>query len=97
METLKIEVDNLKCGGCANTIKNGIREITGVKEVLVNPEEQWVEIKYEEGIDLNAILEKLRLMGYPKTGTTEGFEKIGWNLKSYVSCAIGRIEGEGKY
>jgi len=96
MESLKVQVENLKCGGCASTIKNGIREIKGVNEVLVNPEEQWVEIKHEKGIDLNAILEKLKVMGYPKTGTTEGLEKFGRNLKSYVSCAIGRIEGESK-
>jgi copper chaperone len=96
LESQKIQVENLKCGGCANTIKNGIREISGVKEVLVNPDEQWVEIKHEGAIDLDAILEKLKAMGYPKVGTTEGLEKFGRNLKSYVSCAIGRIEGENK-
>lgn len=96
MELLKVQVENLKCGGCANTIKNGIRELKGVKEVLVNPEEQWVEIRHEEPIDENQILEKLKVMGYPKAGTTEGLEKLGRNIKSYVSCAIGRLEGEDK-
>lgn len=96
MVALKIWVDNLKCGGCANTIKNGIRELKGVKEVLVNPEEQWVEIRHEEPIDENQILKKLKAMGYPKAGTTEGLEKLGRNLKSYVSCAIGRLEGDDK-
>jgi copper chaperone len=96
LETLKIQVENLKCGGCANTIKNGIRELKGVKEVLVNPEEQWVEIRHEEAIEENNILEKLKSMGYPKLGTTEGLEKLGRNIKSYVSCAIGRLEGEDK-
>ena len=94
METLKVQVENLKCGGCANTIKNGIRELKGVNEVLVNPEEQWVEIRHEKAIDENGILEKLKAMGYPKAGTTEGLEKFGRNLKSYLSCAIGRLEGE---
>ncbi|MBL7902772.1 MAG: heavy-metal-associated domain-containing protein [Bacteroidia bacterium] len=94
MESLKIQVENLKCGGCANTIKNGIRELKGVNEVLVNPEEQWVEIRHEKAIDENGILEKLKAMGYPKAGTTEGLEKFGRNLKSYFSCAIGRLEGE---
>ncbi|MCU0359206.1 MAG: heavy-metal-associated domain-containing protein [Bacteroidia bacterium] len=96
METLKLQVDNLKCGGCANTIKNGLRQLEGIKEVLVNPEEQWVEITSERAIDQEAVLNKLRAMGYPKTGTTEGLEKLGRHLQSYVSCAIGRLEGEDK-
>jgi copper chaperone len=96
LETVKIQVDNLKCGGCANTIKNGMRELEGIKEVLVNPEEQWVEITSVGTIDQQAVLNKLRAMGYPKTGTTQGLEKLGRNLQSYVSCAIGRLEGEDK-
>ncbi len=94
MKTLKISVDNLKCGGCANTIKKGIREIEGVNDVSVNPEEQWVEVYHEDTIEEYLILDKLKKMGYPKSGTTEGFEKLGRNLKSYVSCAIGKLEGE---
>lgn len=96
MESLKVQVENLKCGGCANTIKNDIRELKGVKEVLVNLDEQWVEILHEEAVDENNILGKLKAMGYPKAGTTEGLEKLGRNLKSYVSCAIGRLDGEDK-
>lgn len=30
------EILNLKCGGCANTIKKGIEAIEGINEVVIN-------------------------------------------------------------
>jgi hypothetical protein len=36
-------------------------------------------------------LEKLQDMGYPEKGSIEGFEAGVSNIKSYVSCAIGKM------
>lgn len=91
MQNLSITVDHLKCGGCANTIRKNVLEFEGVKKVSVKPETGQVDIEFEGAIDLNAIKNRLKELGYPETGTTEGLEKFGSNVKSYISCAIGRM------
>lgn len=89
-----IKIDNLKCGGCANTIEKGLLSIQGVDKVEVVQEKSEVIVSHKGTIDLDLIKEKLNHMGYPETGTTEGFEKLTRNIKSYVSCAIGRIDNK---
>lgn len=88
----QIIVDNLKCGGCAATIKREIKKLAGITDVKVIPENSEVDITYEPNADLNSVKQRLNELGYPMTGTDQdGLEKITTNLKSYVSCAIGRL------
>lgn len=95
-----IKIDNLKCGGCATSIEMGLLALEGVSKAHVVNEANEVEITYSnEGTTLANIKNKLRQMGYPETGSTEGLEKFAANVKSYVSCAIGKMnttEGNGK-
>lgn len=85
-------VDNLKCGGCAATIKRELKKIAGISDVEVFPEKSEVDVTYNEKTNLNLVYEKLNSIGYPLTGTEQGgLEKVTTNLKSYVSCAIGRL------
>jgi copper chaperone len=90
METT-VKVDNLKCGGCANSIKNALTDIKGIVSVIVTPEADEVRIVHDDLLSLKLAKDELKKLGYPETGTTEGFEKITDNVKSYVSCAIGKI------
>lgn len=90
METI-VKVDNLKCGGCATTIRNHLFEIHGVETVIVLPETDEVRITYADTDSLKEAKDELRRLGYPESGTTEGIGKITSNLRSYVSCAIGKI------
>jgi len=92
--TTKITVDNLKCGGCAGTIKKGLKTFPEVSEVLVDVENNSVEVTYNNDFPFEKIREKLAAMGYPETGTLEGLGKLAANAKSYVSCAIGKISKE---
>ena len=93
METT-ILIDNLKCGGCANTIKKNVQVFEHVNSVTVEPENERVIISYTEAIDLDGIKNKLHSLGYPEKNTTEGIDKLTSNIKSYVSCAIGRLTPE---
>lgn len=91
MET-QIIVDNLKCGGCAATIKKELKKLAGIVDVTVIPEQSEVDISYNDVANLNSVKQRLNELGYPVTGTDQGgLEKIATNLKSYVSCAIGRL------
>lgn len=90
MET-HILIDNLKCGGCASTIRKNLSSLKGISQIDVDPEKELVSIQHHEVIDILAIKEKLHELGYPEKGTAEGFDKFSSNIKSYVSCAIGKF------
>lgn len=84
----------MKCGGCAGSIKKGLRSFSEVSEVVVDVENESVEITHKDDFPIEKLKEKLSSMGYPAKGTLEGFDKFAANAKSYVSCAIGKISKE---
>ena len=86
MET-KIYIENLKCGGCAATIKKGILTVEGVTDITVNVDESLVEVSTQND-EIKAVKEKLSKMGYPEVGDVNS---ILHKAKSYVSCATGKM------
>ncbi|QOD62465.1 heavy-metal-associated domain-containing protein [Polaribacter haliotis] len=85
---MNIQIENLKCGGCASTIKKGLLGLNGVNEVNVDVEKSIVSIT-SENENLEKIKEKLSKLGYPEVGDKN---TIVQKAKSFVSCAVGRIE-----
>ncbi|MEY4432130.1 MAG: hypothetical protein RLZZ44_260 [Bacteroidota bacterium] len=87
MKTEKIKIANLKCGGCATTIKKELLELDGVTKVKVDNDTDSVTVTYIIGVR-DSIIHKLHHLGYP-----EATEKNGLllKLKSYSSCMIGKI------
>ena len=89
MKTEKIIIENLKCHGCANTIKSEISKMDGVTNVVINHEDSSVTIDYEKEENLREVFaSKLKSLGYPEIGKGNMFVAA----KSYVSCAIGRMK-----
>ncbi|MBT7816062.1 MAG: heavy-metal-associated domain-containing protein [Polaribacter sp.] len=86
--TTAIQIENLKCGGCATTIKKGLLSLNAVKEVTVDVENSIVSI-ISENDDLETIKEKLAKLGYPEVGDKN---TVLHKAKSFVSCAVGRID-----
>lgn len=84
-------IDNLKCGGCANTITKALQSFAGLRDAHVDVENSQVSFAHEPGVDVGAVKEKLAALGYPETGTAEGLGKVLGVAKSYVSCAIGKM------
>lgn len=82
-----IVVDNLKCHGCANTIKKSLSGMEGVEDVQVDVETSEINIAFEGQVSRVDFLEKLAGLGYPEQGTGNTMQKV----KSYVSCAVGRM------
>jgi len=89
MTTLKIL--NLKCGGCANSIKKGILTIEGVDEILVDLESSKVSVNSNDETLIKKVKEKLSSMGYPEVGDAN---TVMHKAKSFVSCATGRMSSE---
>ncbi|MEQ8241541.1 MAG: heavy-metal-associated domain-containing protein [Cyclobacteriaceae bacterium] len=89
MKNETIQIDNLKCGGCAATIKKNLLALSGVREVEVILENGAVDIAFDGASDRQDFVVKLGKLGYPEKGTGNTFQK---KVKSYVSCAVGRLE-----
>ena len=83
-----LKVQNLKCGGCANTITNKLSSLPNVSDVKVDVEESLVSFKYLDELTFESVIETLKINGYPQEGDANSF---GTKAKSFVSCAIGRM------
>ncbi len=86
-----IAVENIKCGGCANSIRTKLLSEALVQAVDIDIEHGQVRV---EG-DLESresVAMALARMGYPETGSVEGMRAAAAKAKSFVSCAIGRID-----
>lgn len=83
-----LQIQNLKCGGCANTIISQLSKLNGVADVRVNNETNEVEFHLDSDNELKEVKDKLSSLGYPTIGENNSLPK---KAKSFVSCAIGRI------
>ena len=88
---IEIQVENIKCGGCAGTIKKNMLKDGRVSGVEVDIEQGMVTIDSTDDArdNFSAILLK---MGYPESGTIEGLSAAKAKAKSYVSCAVGKVD-----
>jgi len=65
MQTEQFQVKNVKCGGCAANIKNGLGELNGISQVDVKIDSGGVTVQGEK-LDRNQIKTKLATLGYPE-------------------------------
>lgn len=88
MITEEIILANIKCAGCATTIKTELLKLDGMLAVEVFNEQDMVKVSYNDSANRQLIIDKLHSLGYP-----EATEKNGLllQLKSYTSCMIGKV------
>ncbi|MGZ0015956.1 heavy-metal-associated domain-containing protein [Yeosuana sp. AK3] len=79
------EVENIKCGGCVNSIKTALLKINNVEEVIIDKDIDTVTVV--GNIERSLLIKKLNDLGYPEKGSNT----IIKTAKSYVSCALGKI------
>jgi copper chaperone CopZ len=83
--THKIEVENIKCGGCMNSIKMALLKIENVTEVTIDKETDTITIN--SNTDRVFLVNTLSNLGYPEKGHNTLLHKG----KSFVSCAVGNL------
>ena len=88
-----IEIVNLKCNGCVNTVKKGVLSIDGIDEVEVDLEASKVKIPTKNKELIEQVKEKLSKMGYPELGDAN---TMLHKAKSFVSCASGKMTSESE-
>jgi copper chaperone len=86
-------LDNVKCSGCANRIIQKLQALDHVSAVALEvnqgalsfeaPQSSWSDIE-----------KTLVALGYPRSGTTTGLAAVSADVRSVVSCAIGRFQSD---
>jgi copper chaperone len=89
----QIKVENIKCGGCASTIRSKLEALEGVAGIDVDIESGIVSVEAVEGTR-ESVTSRLNSLGYPETGTAEGIAAAKARAKSFVSCAVGRLNSD---
>lgn len=84
----KIIVQNLKCGGCANTISKHLTSFEDVSNLEVEAEASSVSFSYENDSTLLEVENKLKQLGYPVVGDANSYMN---KAKSFISCATGKM------
>jgi copper chaperone CopZ len=87
------EVANIRCGGCANTIIKALQE-AGFEGISVDLscEPRKVTVESVDEAQLAQVQAILRNLGYPLiTEENSGLDSATLKIKSFVSCAIGKI------
>ncbi len=86
----EIEVENIKCGGCAGTIVKRLTELDSVNAVDVDVARGVVQVAGDE-LARAEVCVLLEMLGYPEAGSTRGMTSVKAKAKSFVSCAVGRF------
>lgn len=93
MDKVTYTVHNIKCGGCANTVKKALLEKYGEVEVNLEVEPRQVTLHKDENFDESEFRKTMKSLGYPLIDEKLGaFEAVGTKAKSFVSCAIGKMD-----
>jgi len=83
-----VHIQNLKCGGCVNTISKKLNSLDDVSEVTIEVEDNSVTFEYSEAHTLDVVKKTLADIGYPEVGEANNLTA---KAKSYVSCAFGKL------
>lgn len=88
---IRIEVENIRCGGCTKTITKKLTAIDGINSVDIAIDDQVVTLDAkDESVRAEAVTALIK-MGYPELGSVEGVDALKSKAKSVVSCAIGKV------
>ncbi len=83
-----LQIQNLKCGGCAHTVTIKLSSIENIENVEVDVEMDTVSFEFTSEADVEQVKKKLLALGYPALGE---INSITSKAKSFVSCAVGRM------
>jgi len=84
-----VEIQNLKCSGCESTIAKKLHTLKGVRDISVNTNDCTVSFSYDTDDGVETVQKELTRLGYPLVDDENNLSK---KARSYVSCAIGRIQ-----
>ena len=87
---LRLQVENVKCGGCARSIEKALGADARISRVSVDPAQGLVVIEADGDVRADACA-ALAKLGYPERGSVEGLKAAAASARSFISCAVGRL------
>jgi copper chaperone CopZ len=88
---MEVTVDNIKCGGCAGSITKKLTATFGTDKINVNIEKGIININLDNS-KKDELSKVLLDLGYPEIDSVHGFDSAKAKAKSFVSCAIGKMD-----
>lgn len=88
---LIFHVDNIRREGCVRIIENHLKSHPSIESIEVNIDAGTVTIEANREDIRNDIAQRLKKMGYPEKGSTDGIKSVKAKASSLVSCAMGKI------
>lgn len=64
MKEINLKVNGMVCNGCENRVKNALKNIEVVENVIANHESGMVTVTLKEEIDANIIIKTIENLGY---------------------------------
>ncbi|RLA73759.1 MAG: heavy metal transporter [Epsilonproteobacteria bacterium] len=88
------QVENIKCSGCANTVKTKLKEQFDVIEVDLEKTPREITLDIEDK-DIDTLKLRMKSLGYPFCSETlNTIDTFSTKAKSFVSCAIGKMDAK---
>jgi Copper chaperone len=75
-----VNIQNLKCHGCANTITKRLSELEDVTNVVVSNNDDSVTFEYTQDATVEKATKLLSQLGYPITGEDNSLGKKAKSL-----------------
>jgi copper chaperone len=88
---MEIIVDNIKCAGCAGTITKKLTTTFDTENIDINIEQGIINLDVDDAKKAEVVKILLNL-GYPEIDSVHGFNSAKAKAKSFVSCAIGKMD-----
>ena len=93
----EFEVLNIKCGGCASSVKDKLKGRFPDIKVNLDKEPRVVSATVDNKEDEDYLIDTLQKLGYPlKTAELSAMQEKYLGAKSYTSCMQGKVKNKLK-
>lgn len=88
---MNITVENIKCDGCVGSINKKLTHLFSTDKIKVDIEQGIISIDIDNS-KRSEVVRALLALGYPEVDSVQGFSAAKAKAKSFVSCAIGKMD-----
>jgi copper chaperone len=89
--TIQIQLENIRCEGCAGSIGRALLRDGRISSVEVDVPTGTAAIEVRDDMR-SEICAYLKYPGCPEPGSVEGLASVSAKAKSFISCAVGRLD-----
>ena len=93
MKQIVLELENLDCEGCANSIRRALLRQPGILSVHIDVKAGRVDLSCEDDFDRSHLVGILDVLGYPLLGRNS----MICMARAKLSCELGKIRHQSYY